>query len=96
MHPPQCILTFKHNNMSINNSFATSASSGKYLGSIDFEINDKLTSAVFRQNYTSAIIGTLQIGQSEFRLNSDEIDHLISTLQRAKEVAYKKYTMNLL
>jgi hypothetical protein len=84
--------------MSLNNAFAqrSSGGRGKHFSTIDFELNPNVTTATMRQNSTHTIVGDLTIGQQSYSLNVNEIDHLIDTLQRAKDVIYKKYTMNLL
>lgn len=82
--------------MSLNNSFAYGKNGdGKYLSTIDFDINDKLTTETIRNNYSRIIVGELSIGDHSYRLNIEEIEHLIDTLQRSKDVLMKKYTMNI-
>ncbi len=82
--------------MSLNQTFGyTTRGGGKYLSSIDFEINKNISGESIRQKYNTVVVGTLSIGDNEYNLNSDEIDHVIDTLQRAKDVFYKKYVMGL-
>lgn len=84
--------------MSINQSFnygTQAAKMGKLFNTIDFEINPLLTLESVKHRATQTIVGNLKIGQRDYALNLKEIDQIIETLERAKEVYFKKYKLNI-
>ena len=66
---------------------------GKLFGTIDFEMNENLSGPVIRQRQSDTTVGSLFIGERSFNLTIAEIERVIETLQNAREVFYKSYTL---
>lgn len=84
--------------MSVNLKYAVDqrkvANLGKYIASMDFEVNSTSKENLQRVGQgTNA--GVLSIGNSEFQLTLAEVDHLIQTLQSAKHVFFHKYRFGM-
>jgi len=66
---------------------------GAIFGTIDFEMNELLSGEVIRQRRSDTKVGSLKIDGREFTVTLAEVDRLIETLNAAKEVFYKGYTL---
>lgn len=66
---------------------------GKLFGTIDFEMNEQLSGEVIRQRRSDTKVGSLKIDGKEFGVTLAEVDRLIETLNSAKDVFYKGYTL---
>lgn len=81
--------------MSLNQSFAKTNKSDRYLNSIDFTLAPSPTEEAMNRNYNSNTVGTFSLKGKEFDLNLKEIDYILDTLERAKEVYFKKYKLKV-
>lgn len=81
--------------MSLNQSFAKNSKHDKLINSIDFTMNSSPTEESMAKNYYSNIVGTLSLKGKEFDVNLKDIDYLLDTLERAKEVYFKKYKLRV-
>tara|TARA_R110001592_G_C13062435_1_gene741108 strand:+ start:129 stop:392 length:264 start_codon:yes stop_codon:yes gene_type:complete len=68
---------------------------GKLYGSIDFEINDKITEHYF-ENDEKPVVGKLHIGNRTFDVTYQELDMIQKTLQTAKDTVNRKHKMGML
>ena len=68
---------------------------GKLYGSIDFEINDKMTLHYF-ENDEKPVVGKLHIGNRTFDVTYQELDMIQKTLQTAKDTVNRKHKMGML
>lgn len=66
---------------------------GNYFGTIDFNLNERLTSDLIRQKKSDMIVGTFEIGGHEYPLTLAELDRIIETAESAKSTLMKSYTM---
>ena len=69
---------------------------GKLYGSIDFEVNENVSSELFRKQKEKPVIGKLMIGGKSFDVTFQELDMIQKTLQAAKETVNKKYKMGMM
>lgn len=68
---------------------------GKLYGTIDFEINDKLTeNYVF--NTEKPVVGKLHIGNRTYDVTYQELDMIQKTLHLAKETINRAHKMGML
>lgn len=89
--------------MSTNMSDATPKSErhdrfGRLYWSIDFFHNDNLTEKQHRSNndFKRPIVGTLRIGNSEFKVTSKELERIHETVLNAQREADMAYRLGLL
>lgn len=66
---------------------------GKLFGTIDFEMNEILSGEVIRQRKSDTTVGSFKIGQRSYDVTLAEIDRIIETMQAARDVFYKSYTL---
>lgn len=66
---------------------------GPLFGSIDFEMNESLSGAVIRQRRGDTTIGSLKISGHSYNVTMNELERIIETLQSARDVFYKSYTL---
>jgi hypothetical protein len=85
---------------SINHSLAVTPANrerqkklGRHYSSIDFEPTDKLNESNYKDK--SIPIGTLKIGNKSVDLTANECNKLLSTLEEALSVHYKKIKLGL-
>ena len=69
---------------------------GKLYGSIDFEVNENVSSELFRKQKEKPVIGKLMIGGKSFDVTFQELDMIQKTLQAAKEVVNKRYKLGMM
>ena len=69
---------------------------GKLYGSIDFEVNENVSSELFRKQKEKPVIGKLIIGGKSFDVTFQELDMIQKTLQAAKEVVNKRYKLGMM
>ena len=69
---------------------------GKLYGSIDFEVNENVSSELFRKQKEKPVIGKLMIGGKSFDVTFQELDMIQKTLQTAKEVVNKRYKLGMM
>ena len=69
---------------------------GKLYSTIDFNINDKISSTLFSSVPEKPIVGELEIGGKSFKVTYQEIDAIMSTLQEAKRAVESKYRLGLM
>ena len=69
---------------------------GKLYGSIDFEVNENVSSELFRKQKEKPVIGKLMIGGKSFDVTYQELDMIQKTLQTAKEVVNKRYKLGMM
>tara|TARA_R110000822_G_scaffold128195_44_gene264031 strand:- start:32 stop:283 length:252 start_codon:yes stop_codon:yes gene_type:complete len=66
---------------------------GKNFGTIDFEINQNLTTDQISRKTAETVIGDFHIGGKVFQVSLAEIDRIIETATSAKSVFSKSYAM---
>ena len=69
---------------------------GKLYGSIDFEVNENVSSELFRKQKEKPVIGKLMIGGKSFDVTFQELDMIQRTLGTAKDVVNRKYKMGMM
>mgnify|MGYP003657742074 CR=1 FL=1 len=72
------------------------ARNGKLYGSIDFEINEKVSEFMFETMPEKPIIGKLEIGGKKFNMTYQELDLVIETLEEAKNTIQLRYKMGFM
>lgn len=81
--------------MSLNQSFAKNTKQDKLINTIDFTMNSSPSEDNMVRNYYSNTVGSLSIKGKSFDMNLKDIDYLLDTLERAKEVYFKKYKLRV-
>lgn len=82
--------------MSLNQSFASTApTKSRYLNTIDFEVGPTPSAESYVKGYGKNIVGEFWIDGKRFPVTVPEINHIIDTLERAKEVHAKKYQIGI-
>lgn len=66
---------------------------GKHFSTIDFQMNEGLNGETIRKQRSDTVVGSLLIGDREYKLTLAEIDRLIETLHSAKDVFSKSYAL---
>jgi hypothetical protein len=66
---------------------------GKLFGTIDFQMNEKLSSEAVKQRTAETTVGEFQIDGKSYPVTLAEIDRIIETAQMAKSVFFKSYSM---
>jgi hypothetical protein len=69
---------------------------GKLYGSIDFEVNDKVSEYMFENMPEKPIIGKFEIGGKRFDMTYQELDLVIQTLEEAKKTVQMRYRMGMM
>jgi len=69
---------------------------GKLYGTIDFDINEKLSQTIFEKVELKPVVGTLEIGQKRFDMTYQEMDLLTETIAEAKKVIQMRYKMGMM
>jgi|TARA_B100000519_G_C14005605_1_gene326133 hypothetical protein len=69
---------------------------GKLYGSIDFEINEKVSQKMFEDQPEKPVIGKLHIGGKTFDVTYQELDMIARTMETAKEVVNRRYKMGMM
>jgi len=69
---------------------------GKLFGTIDFEINEKVSEYMFETMPEKPIIGKLEIGGKRFNMTYQELDLVIQTLEEAKRTIQMRYKMGFM
>jgi hypothetical protein len=84
----------------VNNAFAydkkRSKRMGKLYSTIDFNVNDKVSSDLFAKVPEKPIVGEFEIGGKSFKMTFQEIDAVISTMQDAKRAVEARYRVGLM
>ena len=84
----------------VNNAFAydkkRTKRMGKLYSTIDFNVNDKISTDLFKTVPEKPIVGELEIGGKSFKVTYQEIDAMMSTLQEAKRTIESKYRLGLM
>ena len=84
----------------VNNAFAydkkRSRRMGKLYSTIDFNVNDKVSSDLFAKVPEKPIVGEFEIGGKSFKMTFQEIDAVISTMQDAKRAVEARYRVGLM
>lgn len=85
--------------MSVNQSFAMNPEKvrklGKYFSSIDFSVYPEMNRDLVRERLKSTPVGDFHIGGKDFQLNLGEIEHVIETMELARETFLKKFSMRV-
>ena len=68
---------------------------GKLYGSIDFEVNDNLSTYNFENN-EAPIVGKLHIGNKAFEVTYQELDMIARTMNTSKDIVNRKYRMGMM
>lgn len=66
---------------------------GKLFGTIDFEMNQELSSDLINKQYKDTVVGTFQIGGKEFPVTLAELERISETADNAKTTFLKSYSM---
>lgn len=66
---------------------------GKLFGTIDFELNDQVSSEVIKVKQQDTLIGEFLIGEKRFPVTLAELDRIIETAETARSVFHKSYSM---
>lgn len=66
---------------------------GKYHGSIDFELNEKINANVYNNKQMKPVVGKLYIGNKAFKVTWQELDLIAETCELAKESYNRAYRM---
>lgn len=69
---------------------------GKLYGSIDFDINEKVSEYMFEKMPEKPVIGRLEIGGKRFDMTFQELDLAIQTLSEAKRTVMMRYKMGMM
>ena len=69
---------------------------GQLFGTIDFENRDDLTNEEFKRTGMKTNIGELQIGNSSFKVNLNDLRRLEELISGINEVVFKKYKLGLM
>ena len=69
---------------------------GKLYGSIDFEVNENVSSELFRKQKEKPVIGKLMIGGKTFDVTYQELDMIARTMKTAKETINKRYKLGMM
>ena len=84
----------------VNNAFAYDKKRSKRMGrlysTIDFNVNDKVSSDLFAKVPEKPIVGEFEIGGKSFKMTFQEIDAVISTMQDAKRAVEARYRVGLM
>jgi len=83
--------------MSVNSKHAMNSERvkrfGKLFGSIDFTINENVSTEIVKQRKGDTTVGTFEIGGKSFKVTLAEINRIIETAEAAKSVFNKSYSM---
>jgi hypothetical protein len=86
--------------MSINQKYASDESRlkhlGKYMNSIDFEIDFSTDIEKLRENYKGIPVGKLSIGNHEFPLTLTELNRIAETANEAISAVNKAYRLGII
>lgn len=66
---------------------------GKLFGTIDFEMNQSISSDIVRSRRDDVHVGEFQIGGKSFPVTYSELDRIIETAELAKSTFVKSYSM---
>lgn len=66
---------------------------GSLFGTIDFNLNENLSSDKIRNRKADTIIGNFEIGGNSYLITLAELDRIIETAESARSTFYKSYTM---
>ena len=69
---------------------------GKLFGTIDFEINEKVSEYMYENMPEKPTIGKLEIGGKKFDVTYPELTLMIETLEQAKKVVQMRYRMGMM
>ena len=85
--------------MSINQKYATDESRlkqlGKYMNSIDFELNLSVDIEKLKDNYKGTIVGTFFIGTQQFPVTISELNRIAETANQAVSSINKAYKLGI-
>ena len=86
--------------MSVNSRFAMDQKKvkkfGQFYGSIDFDSDDRVSAQIFANNPSMPVVGKFCIGNHEYGVTMDELEHIEQTCKSAREVILKRYRFGLM
>jgi hypothetical protein len=86
--------------MSTNQKYATDESRlkhlGKYMNSIDFEINYDVNLEKLQENYKGIQVGTFFIGNNSYPVTLSELNRIVETANDAINAVNKSYRLGII